>query len=77
MANFLEANNCLKPALTDTERVHCYQLTRVVLIQSTEKLDGMEMELWAAKKTVQRLSENIKVIVDNAPKMNNGDLKPP
>lgn len=77
LATFLEANNCLKPDLTDTERVGCYRLTRVVLIQSTEKLDGIEMELWVAKKTVQRLSDNIKTIVENAPKMSNSDTKPP
>jgi hypothetical protein len=77
LATFLETNNCLKPDLTDTERVGCYRLTRVVLIQSTEKLDGIEMELWVAKKTVQRLSENIKTIVENAPKMSNSDTKPP
>ena len=76
LASFLESNNCLQPAMTSTERIQCYQLTRILLIQTTEKLDGSDMELWVAKKTVRRLSDNIKAIVDNAPKMSN-DQKPP
>lgn len=74
---FLENNNCLRPTMSTQDRIYCYQLTRVMLIQTSKTLDDTEVMLWGAKQTIHRLSDNIKAISDLAPKYSNGDLKPP
>jgi len=76
LAAWLEQNNCLLPNLSPTERVHCYQVTRVFLIQTTKQLDEQDMTLWAAKKTIKQLIENMNKIIDMAPSPAN-ELKPP
>ncbi len=77
LAAWLENNNCLIPVLSPTDRVQCYQVTRVYLIQKTKELDTQDTTLWAAKRTIQQLVSNMNKIIEMAPRQGKDDLKPP
>lgn len=76
LTRWLEQNNCLLPGLSPTERVYCYQVTRVYLIQVTKELDEQDTTLWAAKRTIQQLVGNLNKVIDMAPRAGNDKVPP-
>lgn len=76
LTRWLEQNNCLLPGLSPTERVYCYQVTRVYLIQVTKELDKQDTTLWAAKRTIQQLVGNLNKVIDMAPRAGNDKVPP-
>lgn len=77
LAGWLERNNCLLPALSPTNRVQCYQVTRVYLIQKVKELDEQDMTLWGAKQTIHQLVGNMNKMIEMAPRQGKDDVKPP
>jgi len=77
LSSFLERNNCLRQDLSLPEKDQCYQITRVILIQTTQVLDEKDITLWGAKQTIQQLVKNMNRIIDLAPRQPTTTLKPP
>jgi len=76
LTRWLEQNNCLLPGLSPTERVYCYQVTRVYLIQTTKALDAQDTTVWAAKRTIQQLVGNLNKVIEMAPQPNIDKVPP-
>jgi len=76
LTRWLEQNNCLLPGLSPTERVYCYQVTRVYLIQTTKTLDAQDTTVWAAKRTIQQLVGNLNKVIDMAPRQTTDQVPP-
>lgn len=47
----------------------CYKETRLRLIQTTEKLDGAEIDNYVLNRTVDRMIRNIDAIINGFPKV--------
>lgn len=62
---FLEANDCTEVYNQERALDACYQLTRALLINTTNKLDYISNQNWVRGRAINQLNENIDAIIDN------------
>lgn len=63
LTTFLANNDC-STLPQQADRVNCYKLTRIKLIEVTRQVDEANATSYAARRTVQQLIDNINTIVD-------------
>ena len=68
LTSYLNKNDC--SVLRDKAAYDaCYKETRLRLIQTTEKLDGAEIDNYVLNRTVDRMIRNIDAIINGFPKV--------
>lgn len=64
LAEYLEANDCTDAQLSSKSRESCYRVTRVLLINTTRRLDETNSTLYVGQRTVTQMVQTINELVD-------------
>lgn len=67
LREYLKVNDCTK--VPDDQKNDCYVKTRLLLIQTNEKLDKAELDNFVLNRSVERLQNSITKIIDDFPKV--------
>lgn len=68
---YLKKNNCL----TTTKLTTCYKNTRLLLIVTTKELDERNARINGLNQIIDKLIDNINVIIDNLGESEKSSLK--